>query len=140
MITTLTIESLAEILQESGFRAIILESEPGSRYIQSASSGTLWWANLKGETDDGVNIFCYAMDFFDPQFDALGMCNAYNGRYSLGTAWVSPDLDDEGQQVVNLDISFRTYGGVTREWISSCITAWDAAIGRFVVMASNYNE
>jgi hypothetical protein len=107
VITAITAQQVAAVLQSGGYRASVITGNDGSKYVKSSMSGVNILVFLSGCTDGN----CTSLEFYagwqkDPSL-TVSYANAWNAKWRYAKA----KIDGEGNFLFSYDVNLA--GGVT---------------------------
>jgi hypothetical protein len=109
VITTITAQQVAAVLQSGGYRASVITGNDGSKYVKSSMNGVNILVFLSGCTDGN----CTSLEFYagwqkDPSL-TVNYANAWNAQWRYAKA----KIDSEGSFLFSYDVNLA--GGVTSD-------------------------
>lgn len=127
VISSISTQDLARLLQDEGFRAKPFIDDDGDQGVES-SSGRWDWKIYVSTINDGQSSRLGFQTFFpfSDEEEASEFCNDFNKKYNFGTLWFIP-LED-GETLLFLDHHSDLTGGVTSDWIKSEFGRWATAV------------
>jgi len=126
IITTVSIEELATIVQEAGYRASIETVNDTIRCISTASDGQDWLIAIQ-DVGTGCRLG-FEMVFLRPSDGALEFCNRYNSKFVHNLH--AGETNKNGDCLLFLKHYSDLSAGVSRDWLI-------AEFERFVAAVSN---
>jgi hypothetical protein len=118
------LEQLANVIRESGYKALVEQDSAGISYIESANHG---WKTSVYMHSDSNNAFQFQLWLRneDPKI-GLDAANKFNLEYRIGKALLTTNGDG-----ICLQMDVDLEGGVSQLYIAKRVAAWDLIVGIF---------
>jgi hypothetical protein len=118
-----TVEEIAELIREEGYKALITIDEDEDALISSASDGTDWRVVMYGLAPFYESISFRALLFVES--DPLETCNRFNADYRFLKLYrVINENEGEDEYFVRVEMDCDFAGGVSKTMISASIRRW----------------
>lgn len=124
-----TVEEIAELIRDEGYKALVTIDEDEDAFIRSASDGTDWYVSMYGTAPfyGAISFRCLLFSETDP----IEECNKFNNDYRFLKLYreVDEDAADEKDKFyvrVEMDCDFA--GGVSTLMVSATIRRWIACL------------
>ena len=128
-----TVEEIAELIRDEGYKALITIDEDEDAFIASASDGTDWYVLMHGFAPffDSMSFRCLMFPEGDPTED----CNKFNNDYRYLKLYRVVDEDDDedkdkedGKFYARAEMDCDFAGGVSKLMVSATIRRWIAIL------------
>ena len=124
-----TVEEIAELIRDEGYKALVTIDEDEDAFIRSASDGTDWHVSMYGATPfyGSISFRCLLFSETDP----IEQCNKFNNDYRFLKMYRELDEDETEEKDkfyirVEMDCDFA--GGVSKLMVSATIRRWIACL------------
>jgi hypothetical protein len=112
-----TVEEIAELIRDEGYKALVTIDEDEDAFIRSASDGTDWHVSMYG--------------LLFSETDPTEQCNKFNNDYRFLKMYRELDEDETEEKDkfyirVEMDCDFA--GGVSKLMVSATIRRWIACL------------
>jgi len=123
-----TVEEIAELIRDEGYKALVIFDEDEDAFIRSASDGTDWYVSM-----NGLAPFYGAISFrclLFPDGDPIEECNKFNNDYRFLKMYreVDEDEEDKGKFYARVEMDCDFAGGVSKLLVSATIRRWIALL------------
>ena len=122
-----TVEEIAELIRDEGYKALVTIDEDEDAFISSASDGTDWYVLMHGLSPffDSMSFRCLLFSETDPIED----CNKFNNDFRyLKLYRVADDEPVKGKFYVRAEMDCDFAGGVSKLMVSATIRRWIALL------------
>ena len=124
-----TVEEIAELIRDEGYKALVTIDEDEDAFIRSASDGTDWHVSMYGATPFYGSIAFRCLLFSET--DPTEQCNKFNNDYRFLKMYRELDEDETEEKYkfyirVEMDCDFA--GGVSKLMVSATIRRWIACL------------
>jgi hypothetical protein len=120
-----TIEEIAELIRDEGYKALVTIDEDEDAFISSASNGTEWFVSMHGLAPFYGSISFRCLLF--PDGDPIEECNKFNNDYrflKLYRVVDEDEEDDKGKFYARAEMDCDFAGGVSKLMVSATIRRW----------------
>ena len=118
-----TAEEIASIIQDEGYKALVVTDEDGDVTISSASNGKEWRVVLYGSHPFYESITFKALRYIT--HDPIEACDKFNAEYRFVKTYRSEfDEQEEGDYYFRIEMDCDFKGGVSKFVVGSAITKW----------------
>src|SRR6266567_645074 len=100
IITSVTVEQIATVLQGAGYRAEVATGSNGKKFIKTAMNGAGVAVYFYGCTNENCNSLSFSTYLKKDPNRSVAYANAWNIRYRFAKAYI----DGDGDLVFDLDI------------------------------------
>jgi len=125
-------DSLAAIVREAGYKALVKSTEEGGEgykgdsYIESAQSGWKKFITFFYKTDEGYTTVQFGLCLNDNESKfGIEKMNEFNSQWRFIKGVINPDHSIKLQMDVDLN------GGVSREYLVKRASLWDDVLSSF---------
>jgi len=118
-----TVEEIAELIRDEGYKALVTIDEDEDAFISSASDGAEWDVVMHGFSPffDSIS-FRY---LFFSETDPIEECNKFNNDYRFLKLYRVVDEEAvEGKFYVRVEMDCDFAGGVSKLMVSATIRRW----------------
>ena len=148
-----TVEEIAELIRDEGYKALITIDEDEDAFISSASDGTEWYVVMHGLAPFYESISFRALLFAES--DPIEDCNKFNNDYRYLKLYRVVDEDDDedkdkedGKFYARAEMDCDFAGGVSKLMVSATIRRWiailqvaeDAIYAKAITKLENENQ
>ena len=142
-----TVEEIAELIRDEGYKALITIDEDEDAFISSASDGTEWYVQMHGLAPFYESISFRALLFAES--DPIEDCNKFNNDYRyLKIYRVVEDEPEDGKFYARAEMDCDFAGGVSKLMVSATIRRWiailqvaeDAIYAKAITKLENENQ
>ena len=122
-----TVEEIAELIRDEGYKALVTIDEDEDAFISSASNGTEWDVVMHGLSPffDSISFRYLLFSETDPIED----CNKFNNDFRyLKLYRVADDEPVKGKFYVRAEMDCDFAGGVSKLMVSATIRRWIALL------------
>jgi len=122
-----TVEEIAELIRDEGYKALVTIDEDEDAFISSASDGAEWDVVMHGFSPffDSIS-FRY---LFFSETDPIEECNKFNNDYRFLKLYRVVDEEAvEGKFYVRVEMDCDFAGGVSKLMVSATIRRWIALL------------
>lgn len=118
-----TAEEIASLIQDEGYRALIVTDEDGEVSISSASNGKEWIVIFYGSHPFFESITFKALRYIT--HDPIEACDKFNAEYRfVKTYRCECDEQEEGDYYFRIEMDCDFKGGVSKLFAASAISKW----------------
>jgi hypothetical protein len=122
-----TVEEIAELIRDEGYKALVTIDEDEDAFISSASDGAEWDVVMHGFSPffDSISFRYLLFSETDPIED----CNKFNNDYRFLKLYRVVDEEAvEGKFYVRVEMDCDFAGGVSKLMVSATIRRWIALL------------
>jgi hypothetical protein len=122
-----TVEEIAELIRDEGYKALVTIDEDEDAFIASASDGTDWYVLMHGFAPffDSISFRCLLCSETDPVED----CNKFNNDYRFLKLYrVVDEGAVKGKYFARAEMDCDFAGGVSELMVSATIRRWIACL------------
>jgi hypothetical protein len=122
-----TVEEIAELIRDEGYKALVTIDEDEDAFIASASDGTDWYVLMHGFAPffDSISFRCLLFSETDPVED----CNKFNNDYRFLKLYrVVDEGAVKGKYFARAEMDCDFAGGVSELMVSATIRRWIACL------------
>jgi len=122
-----TVEEIAELIRDEGYKALVTIDEDEDAFISSASDGTEWHVVMHGLSPffESISFRCLLFSETDP----IEVCNKFNNDFRyLKLYRVADDEPVKDKYYVRAEMDCDFAGGVSKLMVSATIRRWIACL------------
>ena len=123
-----TVEEIAELIRDEGYKALVIFDEDEDAFIRSASDGTDWYVSMHGLAPfyGAISFRCLLF----PDGDPIEECNKFNNDYRFLKLYreVGEEEEDKGKFYARAEMDCDFAGGVSKLMVSATICRWIALL------------
>ena len=118
-----TVEEIAELIRDEGYKALVTIDEDEDAFISSASDGAEWDVVMHGLSPFFGSISFRYLLF--SKTDPIEECNKFNNDYRFLKLYrVVDEDDDKGKFYARAEMDCDFAGGVSKLMVSATIRRW----------------
>ena len=118
-----TVEEIAELIRDEGYKALVTIDEDEDAFISSASDGAEWDVVMHGLSPFYGSISFRYLLFSET--DPIEDCNKFNNDYRFLKLYrVVDEDDDKGKFYARAEMDCDFAGGVSKLMVSATIRRW----------------
>ena len=125
----ITIDQVAAILQDAGYRAKKGKTGDNSPEIESAAQGVTFWVDFFG-CDEATPQLCTSISFTTVLSPTEPHSNDLLNGFNASKRYTRAYREEDGDTVLSVDIEVA--GGVSKQNLANWLDWWDTQLGAFL--------